>query len=573
MTRGAKGCLLAVGALFVVLVVVAAAVMMAGGIHRGTVLEITLSGDIVEDKDDTLIGMILQQDLKVLRDIVGAIDRAATDDHVNGLMVVIKPFSMGLGKVQEVRDAVLRFRGRGKWAIVYADTLGEFGSGNSAYYLATAFDEIFIAPPGDVNLYGLLSVTPFLRGTLDKLGVYPDMDSIGKYKNAKDIYTEKTMTAAHREATMMYLTDWYEQIVAGIAEGRKMDRAAVEKIINEGPQTGAEALEKRLIDKLAYHDEFETAATGRNGGDLTTLSYADYLKKRGSRGSGPRIAVITGHGLIVTGKSQSAPGGETMMGSDTIRRAFRDAREDSGIKAIIFRVDSPGGSAVASDVIWRETQLARQEKPVIISMSDVAASGGYYVAAGATRIVSQPGTITGSIGVVSGKMVTEGFYEWIGLHREALPVGDQATFYYDGTRYTPEQKEIYWKFMHKIYDQFTGLVAQGRGMSREAVDKIGQGHVWTGKRAKELGLVDELGGMDKALELARKEAGIAADAPVRLVYLPEKRTLFQNLFGGEEDTTGVRLPRELSDVSRGLSRALIMSREPVWLLSDLPTSP
>ncbi|MGH9866724.1 MAG: signal peptide peptidase SppA [Candidatus Polarisedimenticolia bacterium] len=573
MTRGAKGCLLAAGAMLVVLVVIAAAVMMAGGIQRGTVVKITLSGDIVEDKDDSLIALLLQPDVTLLRDIVGAIERAANDERVNGLMVELKPFSMGMGKVQEIRDAVLAFRAKGKWALVYADTIGEFSGGTGMYYLATAFDEIHVAPPGDVNLAGLLSVTPFLRGTFDKLGIYPDMDSIGKYKNAKDVYTEKQMTEAHREATMMYLTDWFEQIVAGIAETRKMAPKDVEAIINSGPQTGAEALQKGLIDKLGYHDEFEETAKARNDGDLETLNYDEYLEKRGSRGSGRRIAVITGNGIIVTGRSQSDPMGTVVMGSDTIAKAFRQAREDSGIKAIVFRVDSPGGSAVASDVIWRETQLARQEKPVVISMSDLAASGGYYVSAGATRIVSQPGTITGSIGVVSGKLVTSGLYDWIGLNREALPVGDQATFFWDGMRYTPEQKEIYWKFMNKVYEQFTGLVAQGRGMSREDVDKIGQGHVWTGKRAKELGLVDELGGLSKAIEIAKKEASIPEDESVRLVFLPEKKTLFQALLSPGDSTRAVSLPPELRSVTRDVGRALLMSREPVWLMSELPPQP
>jgi protease-4 len=560
--------------MFVVLVVVAAAVMMAGGVRRDTVIELTIGGDIVEDKDDSLVSVLLQSDATLLRDITGAIERAAGDDRVNGIMVVLKPFRMGMGKVQEIRDAVADLRAKGKWAIVYADSMGEFSGGNAMYYLATAFDEIHLAPPGDVNLYGLLSVTPFLRGTLDKLGIYPDFDSIGKYKNAKDIYTEKTMTEAHREATMTYLQDWYGQIVSGIAEGRKMDRAAVESLVNAGPLTGAEALEKRLVDKLAYHDEFEDAARQRNGGDLHTMKAGDYLSKRGGRGGGRRIAVITGNGIIVTGRSSSDPTGTVVMGSDTITRAFREAREDSGIKAIVFRVDSPGGSAVASDVIWRETQLARQKKPVIISMSDLAASGGYYVSAGATRIVSQPGTITGSIGVVAGKMVTSGLYDWVGLNREVVGIGDHATYFYDGTRYTPEQKEIYWKFMRKVYDQFTGLVAQGRGMERDAVDRIGQGHVWTGQRAKDLGLVDELGGMKKAVELAKKEAGIGEDEPVRLVYLPEKRSFFQTLLWPDQDASAVtRVPREITGVAQSLSRAALLSREPVWLMSETPSLP
>ncbi len=429
----------------------------------------------------------------------------------------------------------------------------------------------WVSPAGDVNLYGLLSVTPFLRGTLDKLGVYPDFDSIGKYKNAKDIYTEKTMTDAHREATLSYLTDWYGQMVAGIAEARGLDAAQVEAFINEGPFTGDEALEKGLIDKLGYYDEFEKDLEDRAGGEMPTLSYSDYMDKSKKPSARSRIAVITGVGLIINGKSSLDPTAGYLMGSETITEAFRKARTDDGIKAIVFRVDSPGGSAVASDLIRREVELAMRKKPVIVSMSDLAASGGYWISAGATKIVSQPATLTGSIGVVAGKMVTKGFYDWIGLNRVSIGIGDHSDYYYDGQRFSEEEKQIYWKFMNKIYDKFTTLVADGRGMEKDAVDKIGQGHVWTGERAKELGLVDELGGMKRAIEIAKSEAGIAPDEGVRLVYLPEKRSFWQNLLWPEEDTsTQAVLPPAVAGVMRDLTRAAIMAREGVWLVAETP---
>jgi len=342
--------------------------------------------------------------------------------------------------------------------------------------------------------------------------------------------------------------------------------------VNQGPFTGPEALDKKLVDHLAYYDEFEDAVKKRSGGDFRVIKYKDYLDKRGGAAGHSRLAVITGSGLIITGRSSMDPVAGYIMGSETMTEAFRKAREDRGIKAIIFRVDSPGGSAVASNLIWRETQLAvKSKKPVIISMSDVAASGGYYVSAGATKIVSQPGTITGSIGVVAGKMVTTGFYDWIGLNRETLQLGNHAAYYYTGKRYSEEEKAIYWRFMHKIYDDFTGLVAEGRGMTKEAVDKIGQGHVWSGTRAKDLGLVDELGGMDTAIELAKKEAGIPADEEVRLVYLPEKRSLLQSLLFPEDTAESrVSLPQELLAPVRELARMQLLSRERAFVLADPP---
>lgn len=574
MTRGARGCLLTVGAMLFVVAVVGVAVMMAGGVRKGTILQVTISGDIVEDKEDSLGSRFFGGSPTLVRDITRAIDLARRDARVDGLMAVIKPYSMGLGKVQEIRDSVIAFRAAGKWAKVYLDTAGEFSGGNSPYYLATAFDEIWLSPPGDVNLYGLFGVTTFLRGTLDKLGVYPEFDSIGKYKNAKDIYTEKKMTEAHREATMMYLKDWYDQIVAGIADRRKLEFTRVDALVNEGPFTGDEALEKGLVDHLGYHDEYEEAIKQAAGGHLNTTSFGEYLESRGGRSGRSRIAVITGMGVIITGKSSMSPFTGPIMGSETVVAALREARKDRGIKAIVLRVDSPGGSAIASDLMWRETQLARKEKPVIISMSDVAASGGYYIAAGATKIVAHPATITGSIGVVAGKMVTTDLYEWIGLNREATQIGRHSGYYSDTQKYSEEEKAIYWKFMNKIYEKFTGLVATGRGMTREAVDKIGQGHVWSGTRAKDLGLVDELGGMSKAIEIAKKEAGIPEDEEVRLVYLPQKKSVIQNLLWPEEDTSAnaalAAIPAELRAGVRDIYRLGLMGRERVWLLSEPP---
>ncbi len=570
MTRGAKGCLLVTGFMLGLLALVAVALLFTRAVPSDTILEVTVAGEIVEDAEDTIFTRLMGPQPVLLRDITTAIHRAKTDDQINGLMAIIKPFSMGLGKVQEIRDAVLDFRSSGKWAHVYLESAGEFSAGNAVYYLASAFDEITLAPQGDINLNGILGVAMLMRGSLDKLGIYPDLDSIGKYKSAKDVYTEKEMTEAHREATMMFLRDWYDQIVQGIAEGRGMETSRIEELIDQGPFTGDEAFGHGLVDRLAYYDEFEKAIADLNDGDLSVLEHDEYVKKRGGPSGRNRIAVITGMGLILRGRSSIDPWGGAIMGSDTIMEAFQTARRDRRVKAIVFRVDSPGGSPLASDLIWRETQLAREEKPVIVSMSDTAASGGYYVAAGATKIVSQPATLTGSIGVVAGKMVTSGLYEWLGLTREALQIGQNATYYYTGQRYSKAEKEIYWKFLNRVYDQFTGRVAEGRGMTREEVDRIGQGHVWSGARGKQLGLVDELGGLITAISIAKKEAGIPEEEDVRLVYLPKKRTLLQELLWDEGAGSRARLPGPVGVALKEFSRMALLEREAVWLLAGLP---
>ena len=568
MTRGAKGCLLAAVGMMFILVVVAAAIMLTGRVRRDTILDLTISGEIVEDYEDTLAARMFRGKVTMLRDLTLALDTASRDEHVKGLVARIKPFQMGVAKIQELRDGIIAFRASGKWAHVYLDSAGEFSSANGLYYLATAFDEIWLAPSGDLNLHGLLGVTPFYRGLLDKLGIYPDMNSIGEYKNAKDIYTEKEMTPAHREATTAYLKDWYDQIVAGIASERELDAAQVDAIIQKGPFLAQEALEMKLVDHLAYHDEFLDAMKTRNEGDLTLMRPEEYhAKTQSSRGT--RIAVVTGMGVIFTGRSAQDPWGGALMGSETVAQALRDAREDSGVKAIVFRVDSPGGSALASDLIWREVNLAAKEKPVIVSHSDVAASGGYYVSMGATKVVAMPGTITGSIGVVAGKMVTKGFNDWIGLNYEAIKMGNNATYYYTGKPYSDTEREVYWKFMHRIYDDFTGKVAESRGKTVEEVDAIGRGRVWTGARAVELGLVDELGGFTDAIRIAREEAGIPEDDDVKLVYLPAKRTFYQSLFWSEEETRAV-VPMEVTAALREIQHVMMLSRENVWMLADTP---
>jgi protease-4 len=293
-----------------------------------------------------------------------------------------------------------------------------------------------------------------------------------------------------------------------------------------------------------------------------------YAKTLSSRGT--RIAVITGMGVIYTGKSAQDPWGGALMGSETITQALRTAREDASIEAVIFRVDSPGGSALASDLIWREVNLTAKQKPVIVSHSDVAASGGYYVSMGATKVIASPGTITGSIGVVAGKLVTKGFNDWIGLNYEAIKMGENSTYYYTGTQYSDREREVYWKFMHKIYDDFTEKVAESRGKTVEEVDKVGRGHVWTGARALELGLVDALGGFTEAVRLARQEADIPEGRDVRLVYLPAKRTFYQNLLWGSEDQSGAMIPKEMAQALRELRHLMMLSRENAWLLADTP---
>ncbi|MGH7960196.1 MAG: S49 family peptidase, partial [Candidatus Binatia bacterium] len=353
-----------------------------------------------------------------VRDVVAALVQASQDKRVVALVARVDAADMGLAQVQEIRDAILAFRSTGKLAIAHAETFGEFGPGNSAYYLATAFDEIYLQPSGDVGLTGLIAESPFVRGTLEKLGVTPRFDHRGEYKNAMNMFTEYQYTAPHREAVQTIMESLFKQIVQGIATTRKLPEEKVRELVDRGPFLGQQAVEAKLVDGLAYWDQITANVKEKAGKDAQRLSLLKYLRRAGRPyAEGTTIALIYGVGSVHRGKSEYDPlFGGSSMGSDTVAAALRAAIKDEQVKAILFRIDSPGGSYVASDTIWRETIRAKEAgKPVIVSMSDVAGSGGYFVAMSADKIVAQPATITGSIGVFAGKMLTNGLWNKIGL--------------------------------------------------------------------------------------------------------------------------------------------------------------
>ena len=452
---------------------------------------------------------------------------------------------MGLAEIQEIRDAVLAFRESGKPAIAYAETFGEFGPGNGAYYLATAFDRIYLQPSGDIGLTGLMAESAFVSGTLEKLGLRPRMDHRYEYKNALNMFTEKKYTQPHREAIRQIIESQFGQIVQGIAAGRNLEVEAVRTLVDRGPFLGARALAENLVDGLAYRDEVRALIDADLGEEAEMVGLFPYLRQIGRpHNEGEAIALIYGVGGVHRGKSEysAALSGPT-MGSDSVSAAFRSAVQDDTVKAILFRVDSPGGSYVASDTIWRETVRARDAgKPVIVSMGNVAGSGGYFVAAAADKIVAQPGTITGSIGVVGGKMLTAELMEKIGISSDEVHTSTNATMWSSSLDYTPQQWQQITAWLDHVYADFTQKVAQGRGLTQEQVHAVAKGRIWTGEDAKDIGLVDELGGFPAALRLAKQAAGIEEDAPVQVKLFPEQQTLvdtvLSRLQGREEATAG-----------------------------------
>lgn len=568
LSKGFRAFALAMVAVAAIVLIVGIAVVLSRGVERGTVIELTISGPIMEERDTSLYGRLFQGDVTLTRDLTEMLRKARRDENVAGIMAVIRPFSAGPATVEELRNAVHEFRGSGKWAVAYMDGAGELFHGTSAYWLASAFEDLTMPPAGDVNLVGVIATVPFLRGTLDKLGIYPDMHHIGPYKSAKNIYTEKGFTEAHRESTEVLVEDLYKGIVEGIARSRGRTEQEVMALIDRGPFTADEALEEGLLDRIGYYDEFREAVRDRAGGRLNLLKWGDYLDRRAGFAVGSRkIAVIHGTGTVVRGHSGFDPGAGFLMGSDTVAAAIRTAREDSSIEGIIFRIDSPGGSALASDVIWREADIARKDKPVVASFGDLAASGGYYVACSADRVIAEPSTLTGSIGVVYGKLVTGGLFEWLGLSFEEVQRGKNAHLWSELHPWTAvERQEFTQKFLSAIYDRFVTRVAEGRDMTPEGVDGVGQGRVWTGRRAKELGLVDELGGFDTAVRAVKELAEIPEEEDVTFVVLPEKEPWWKTLLGnGETVASPPPAAAKILQAARPFAIAAILDGEPALL--------
>ena len=505
--------------------------------HRvasNTVLEINLEGKMVEDVPDDAVARAMLSDRNVVRDVVDALDRAGDDSRVVGAVAHIAGSGIGIAQVQEIREAIQRFRAKKKFAIAFSETFGEYGPGTGGYYLATAFDQIYLQPSGDIGLTGILFESPFIKGTLAKLGTQFHGDHRYEYKTALDLYTETGLTPAAREEDSKVVTSWYGQIVRGIAEGRHLGEDQVRALIDRGPLLGPQALDAKLVDGLSYRDEVMDQVKKKAGSGSQLLYFQRYLERAGrphSKGKG--VALIYGVGAVSRGKSGYDPVfGNAGMGSDTVSAAFPAAADDKDIKAILFRVDSPGGSYVASDAIWREVVKARKAgKPVIVSMGDLAGSGGYFVAMPADKIVAQPGTITASIGVLNGKLLTSGFWQKIGLSWDSVQAGANATMWTGTHDFTPAEWQIFESWLDRIYADFTTKVADGRHMPKDKVLQIAKGRIWTGEDAKGLGLVDELGGFDEALKLTKKAAGIPDSEDVNLRVFPEKKPFWQLLTG------------------------------------------
>ncbi|HZM94041.1 MAG TPA: signal peptide peptidase SppA [Vicinamibacterales bacterium] len=527
-----------------VVVSMAAVVLMFVAVSRGpsvpssATLVLRPGGDLPEVEPDDVVGQVFGRDVNTVRGFVEALRRASRDDRVRA--VLLMPSTLDLpywGKVQEMRDAVVAFRKSGKKVTAFL----EFG-GDREYYLASAADRVFLMPTSSLDLTGVASYEMFLRGTLDKIGAYADFVHIGDYKTAPNQLTQKGFTPAHREMSRSLNRDMYDQLVAGIAEGRKKNENEIRDLLDKGPFVAKDALDAGLVDELAYEDELDDRVPELGDGDtMRRVEGDDYQRIRPqSVGIRPRsrIALLYVVGTIVSGKSGFDAVNGSVVGSETIIDQIRKIRDDDSIKAIVLRIDSPGGSSVASDVIWRELTITREEnpkRPIVTSMSDLAASGGYYIAMPTEAIVAQPGTLTGSIGIFGGKIVIGGTLAKVGVTTESVISGANADIYSPFAPFTPAQRAKLASFMDDFYKNFLKKVADSRKSTPDAIHAVAQGRVWTGRQALGHGLVDALGGLDAAVALAKEKAKIPANEEVQLVVYPERRSLFDVVseqFGG-----------------------------------------
>lgn len=522
-----------------------------------TVVTFSVDDRIVEyAPSDSVIREVFGKQTSIL-DIVTGLENASEDPKVKGLLVRIDNHSLSYAQIQEIRDAVIAFRKTGKPAIAYADSFGELSRGMASYYLATAFDEIYLQPAGTVDIAGVAAEHPFLKGLLGKLGVEPIGGTRKEYKNAWNIFTEEKFTAPHREAVHRLLGSIFEQTVTDIAEARRIDEKRLRSLIDRAPLFSGEALAERLVDGVKYRDEVITLMEEKAGCAVRT-PLSRYRPSILPQTGGTTVALIVAEGEIERGLAERDPfGRRSSVGSYTFAKAVRDAAADPEVKAIVFRINSPGGSVVASETIWHEVveTVRASGKPLIVTMSSVAASGGYYIAMAADHIIAEPATVTGSIGVIVGKMYTPEFWKKLGITFDSEQFGKNARLFSSLTRLDGDQKALLDRTLDDIYDTFVSRVAAARKKKPEEVEEVAKGRIWSGADALEKGLVDELGGYRAAFAAVRSRLGLSPESLLVIKPFPREPSIVDFVLqrDREDEEGGGAVIAPLKKVIRGIA--------------------
>jgi len=533
---------------FLVFLLVAAIVTAAvkyADAHRivappDTVLTFTVDERVTEYAPrDRFLREVAGRKLSIL-DIVTGLENAGEDPKVKGLLVRIADHNLSYAQVQDIRDAVIAFRKTGKPAVAYTDSFGELTRGMASYYLATAFDEIYIQPAGTVDITGISAEHPFLKGLLGKLSIEPIGNTRKEYKNAWNIFTEEKFTAPHREAVRRLLESVFDRVIADIAEARRLEPTKVRSLVDRAPLFSGEAFAERLIDGVKYRTEVIARMEELTGCTIRT-PLARYRPTILPSAGGTTVALIVAEGEIERGSGTRDPFGRmNTIGSDIFAKAIRDATEDPEVRAIILRVNSPGGSVVASETVWHEVAEAvrANKKPFIVTMSSSAASGGYYIAMAADHIIAEPATVTGSIGVIIGKMYTTEFWKKLGISFDSEQFGKNARIFSSLTRLDDEQRLLIERALDGIYDTFVSRAAAARKKKPEEIEAAAKGRIWSGVDALEKGLVDELGGYRAAFAAVRSRLGLAPDSLLILKVYPEEPTVLDLFFDRHTENEG-----------------------------------
>ena len=504
------------------------------------ILTVDLDKNLVEGAGGPRLEGFNLHSATTLQDAVLAIRKAKDDPRVVAIKATLSTPGIGLAQSQEVRSAVAEFRAAGKPAFLFSETMGEGQGALPTYYLAAAFGELWIQPSGTVGIAGIGTEGIYLRKFLERFGVKANFVAKGEYKSAPEMYTNTAMSPANREETEALLGSWFNQMVDGIAADRKLAADKVKALVNEGPQMAKEALDKGLVDHLGYRDEFDGALKKQLASGAEDVSLHKYvsLPLPGAPAATKRIAVIHAVGEIDrTGGEESPFSASSGIHADKMVKVIRKAADDKKMDAILLRVDSPGGSYVASDTIWREIVRAKEKgKPVIVSMGDTAASGGYFIAMPADRIFASPATVTGSIGVFTGKMVIGETLKKLDINTERVTFGDSAGVFSATTDFSPEDLKRLNRMLDATYADFTGKAAQGRGKTVEEIQKVARGRVWSGADAIGAGLVDELGGFLQAMDYTKTKLGLKVTDRVTLVEFRDSTEAWWDIFKYFDDS-------------------------------------
>ena len=497
---------------------------------------------------------LLRREKPTFHELLFAMRNAAEDRSVSGVVLHVDGLDWGWARVHEMAAAVRAVRDAGTPVYASLD-----GGGEKEYLLASSAGLVAMPPVSTLQLDGLSASAMFLRGAYDKLGIRPNFAHVGRYKSAVEQYTRDSLSPDGRRALDDLLDDEYTLLVDSLASERHLTADGVRQLIDEGPFTARAAHEHGLVDTLLARADLDSLATHAGGTRRPAASFTRYAEE-GGEVAGEHIALVVAEGEIVDGKSTEGPFGGRSVGDRTLVESLREIRGRRNIRAVVLRIDSPGGSGNASDAVWQELRRLRRDKPVIVSMGDVAASGGYYIACAADAIVADPATITGSIGVFGGKLKVLGLYRKLGLNVETVSRGKHASMWSPFSDFDAEEEALYQKSLDQFYDVFLARVAEGRKMTPALVDSVGQGRVWSGMAAKQRGLVDRFGGLHEAMEVARARAHIDPKADIVVdVYPRPRRTFFQRWLGGvfdEPDQDDSRFP------------GLVLARHWLQLASD-----